>query len=104
MPCSEPSHWREIELGASNVPHLLKRWTVDDYLKMVEVGILDSSDKVELIFGVIYYKMDHCGLEHPKTYRWTVAQYRQLIKHGILTENQPTELLFGEICRKLDTV
>ena len=30
-----------------------KKFTISDYYKMVEVGILDTSDKVELIYGEI---------------------------------------------------
>ncbi|MFN3561175.1 MAG: Uma2 family endonuclease [Chloroherpetonaceae bacterium] len=41
-----------------------RRWTVREYLKMAECGVLSSDEKLELIDGEIYKKMSPVGLPH----------------------------------------
>ena len=46
--------------------NLRRHWTVDDYHKMIEVGILDEQDKVELIGGMVV-EMSAKGRRHNRT-------------------------------------
>lgn len=45
------------------IPALLRQWTVDDYARMREAGILTEDDRVELIEGAIY-RMSPIGPLH----------------------------------------
>src|SRR4051812_8054697 len=37
--------------------HSLRRFSVDEYHRMIETGILDDTDKVELLNGYVVFKM-----------------------------------------------
>jgi Uma2 family endonuclease len=41
-----------------------RRWTVAEYLRMAEYGVLSPDEKLELIDGEIYKKMSPVGLPH----------------------------------------
>jgi Uma2 family endonuclease len=64
------------------------RFTVDEYERMAEVGIIPSRP-VELIDGQV--------VVGGRPWRFTVRDYHRLAETGILTEDQRVELIEGEI-------
>lgn len=79
-----------------------RRFTTDQYKRMIEVGILSEGDAVELIEGKILKKggpgMDlHSLFGDPGAYAFTRAQYEKMAEEGILGEDDPVELIEGEI-------
>src|SRR4051812_24304055 len=82
----------------------MRRWTVDEYHRMQEAGLLVEGEKVELIHGWIIAK-------HPDVYdesrdwnrkkpdlppswemrRWSVDEYHRLIDIGILSPEDKVE-------------
>jgi hypothetical protein len=76
------------------------RFTVDQYHRMIEAGVLDEGDAVELLEGVVAHKGRwRDGGVVP--YHFTVDQYHQMIAAGILTEDDGVELIEGEIVPKM---
>ena len=67
-----------------------RRFNVDDYYKMGELGILPEGG-CELLNGVVYMK----GVGGP--WRFSVDDYYKMAEAGILTEGERLELLNGEI-------
>ncbi|MFQ3607266.1 MAG: Uma2 family endonuclease [Chloroherpetonaceae bacterium] len=57
-----------------------RRWTADEYLKMAELGILASGERLELIDGEIYKKMSPVGLPH----YWCVNRLNRLFHTKLL--------------------
>ena len=68
-----------------------RRFTVDEYFRMGEFGIL-SEGGVELIDGEVVEKNAR-GTPHV----WTVDEYVQLGQAGIISDEERTELIDGEI-------
>ncbi|MEJ7653581.1 MAG: Uma2 family endonuclease [Chloroflexia bacterium] len=58
-----------------------RRWTVDDYHKMIEAGILDEWDKVELIGGEVV-EMSAKGRRHS----WSLMALNQALQAQLLPE------------------
>lgn len=79
--------------ASSNRPR--RKFTVDEYERMIDLGILNQGHRVELIRGVVVIK----GVGKP--YRFTVEEYEQLVKQGMLTEDDRAELIRGEIVTKM---
>jgi Uma2 family endonuclease len=82
------------------------RFTVDDYHRMTDLGILTEDHPVELIHGEVIYKADSRSPEvhHTPTaerYRFTVDEYERLVETGILTEEDRVELIHGEVVTKM---
>ena len=70
-------------------PH---RWTVADYHKMVEVGLLDEGDRVELIDGVVV-EMSPIGSLHAETVRAiTRLLYGAAATRAQISVQDPVEL------------
>ncbi len=67
-----------------------RRFNVDEYYKMGELGILPEGG-CELLGGVVYMK----GVGGP--WRFTVDDYYKMAEAGILTDDERVELLNGEI-------
>ncbi|WP_459556027.1 Uma2 family endonuclease [Lacunimicrobium album] len=67
------------------------RFSIEEFLKLYEVGILPPDFKAELIDGEII------ELYHAVPYRFSIENYIQLYESGILHEDLRTELLDGEI-------
>ena len=67
-----------------------RRFNVDEYYKMGELGILPEGG-CELLDGVVYMK----GVGGP--WRFSVDDYYKMAEAGILTEDERLELLNGEI-------
>jgi Uma2 family endonuclease len=82
------------------------RFTVDDYHRMIDLGILTRNHHVELIRGEVLYHADYRSPEFHYTatserYRFTVDEYERLTAAGILTEDDRVELIHGELVRKM---
>ena len=68
----------------------IRRFNVDEYYKMGEIGILPEGG-CELLGGVVYMK----GVDKP--WRFTVDDYYAMAEAGILTHDERVELVNGEI-------
>ena len=68
----------------------IRRFNVDEYYKMAEIGILPEGG-CELLGGVVYMK----GVDRP--WRFTVDDYYAMAEAGILTHDERVELVNGEI-------
>src|SRR5437588_692762 len=82
------------------------RFTVDDYHRMIDLGIMTKNHHVELIDGEVLYHADYRSPEFHYTatierYRFTVDEYERLIEAGILTEDDRVELIHGELVKKM---
>lgn len=70
-----------------------RRFNVEEYYRMAEVGILGEDDYVELIEGQIIDKSSQpIGRR-----RFTVEEYYRMAEAGILREDERVELIEGEI-------
>ncbi len=78
-----------------------RRFSLAEYEKMIELGILTARDKCELIRGKILEKNWEGDSAYPPYHRFSLSQYEQLIEFGILTENDRVELIRGEIVEKM---
>src|SRR5262245_21803360 len=78
----------------------LRRWSVDEYNRMIQAGVLKESEPVELLEGWILYKIPR-GADTPTLRRWTVDEYRRLIEIGVLQESERVELLEGWIVQQM---
>lgn len=61
---------------ALNVEVTRRRFTVDEYARMVEIGILGQDDRVELVHGEIVEKMP-IGIRHTACVAWLHATFIQ---------------------------
>lgn len=89
------------------------RFSVAQYYRMIELGILDDNDKVELLEGYIVLKASQVlpmtqTAARPVTYgldasiaRFSVARYQRMIEAGILDANDQVELLEGYVVLKM---
>lgn len=68
-------------------------FTVDEYYRMAEAGILSEDDRVELIKGEVVERAPVAG--RPRLF--TVDEYHRMAEVGILTEDDRVELIEGEI-------
>ena len=59
--------------------NLLRPWTINDYEQMLETGILQSDESVELITGQIIRKMSPQGSPHAAAIRRTDSLFKQFI-------------------------
>src|SRR5713101_3677570 len=94
------------------IPKLpLRRFSVDEYHRMIQSGILTEDDPVELLDGLIVTK-SHAATEDEfvlptdrdgkllvafplPIHKFTLAQYHRMIPAGVLLEGGPEELLDG---------
>jgi Uma2 family endonuclease len=101
---------------ASELPPLpIYRFSVDQYHRLVDVGVLAANDPVELLEGLIVIK--GCSTLAPAiavrpapfgntkavlpVRRFTVAEYHRMIARGILTKDDRVELLEGWLVQKM---
>ena len=68
-----------------------RRFNVDEYYKMAEIGILPWGGGYELVDGIV------CLQGHGTPRRFTVDEYYKMAEAGILTHDERLELLNGEI-------
>jgi Uma2 family endonuclease len=73
-----------------------KRWTVEEYHRMIEQGFFSEDDRVELLFGQIL-PMTPVGIFHASTVDHTVHLCRSLdpAQYIIRVQNPITDLLSG---------
>ena len=69
----------------------IRRFNVDEYYKMAEIGILPWGGGYELIDGVV------CLQGHGTPRRFTVDEYYKMAEAGILSQDERVELVNGEI-------
>jgi Uma2 family endonuclease len=77
-----------------------RKWSVDEYHRMIEAGILKESEPVELLEGWISYLVPR-GAPAPELRRWTVDEYYRLLDIGVLGEDERVELLEGWIVQQM---
>ncbi len=78
-----------------------RRFSLAEYEKMIEVGILTEQDHVELIRGEILEKIYVAGSRVRPHHRFSFDNYKQMIESGILTEQDRCELIRGEVVEKM---
>jgi Uma2 family endonuclease len=79
-----------------------RKVTVDEYDRMIELGILTENHPVELIRGTVVYKSGYgpraqANGPRMQPYRFTVDEYHRMIDAGILHEDERVELIHGEL-------
>ncbi len=65
----------------------LRLWTVDEYYRMVETGILDSQERVELVEGQVI-RMAAKGIAHVISVRPTQKLLEKLLGKQVLVWTQ----------------
>lgn len=70
-------------------------FTVEEYHRMAEAGILHEDDHVELIEGELTWKYGEKAEERKRLF--SADEYRRLPRAGILGEDDRVELIEGEI-------
>jgi Uma2 family endonuclease len=85
-------------------PHSLPlhQFSSDDYLKLIEAGILGPWTKVELINGVVVCKFDDDSRPHAEPHSLTLHQfsndeYLRMVEIGVLGPSDKVELIDGII-------
>lgn len=92
MPLTLPDAERPSVLD--DPPYEWHRFTVDEYHRMAETGIIGYDENLELLHGLIVekYTPGHLRL-------FTVDEYEAMLDAGILRSGEPVELLQGEIIK-----
>ena len=86
-----------------------RRFTVAEYRRMAELGILEWEEGVELLGGYIVRKGLHRSSplrpvgrpQWASLRRFTVPEYHAMIAAGILADGEPVELLEGVVVAKM---
>jgi Uma2 family endonuclease len=86
-----------------------RRFTIEEYDRLIDAGILGPDDKVELLDGYILLKMDH--VDPPPAdgpfpeWRWlrrfSTGEYQRMIELGILRPEERLERLDGYLVCKM---
>jgi Uma2 family endonuclease len=85
----------------------LRRFTVDEYHRMIDLRILREGEPVELLEGWIAYMPEYVPREllgkgaKARLRRFTVAEYQRMIRNGIIREGERCELLEGWVVEKM---
>ncbi|WP_041237856.1 Uma2 family endonuclease [Gloeothece citriformis] len=66
----------------------VRLWTVEEYYRMAEVGILQPDERVELIAGKIYQKMSPQGTPHAVTITLVRRVFAQGLGETVLIRTQ----------------
>lgn len=101
----------EREFGWLNLfPELngTRRFSSAEYHKMIDAGILGTSDHVEMLDGYVVYKPDYVDLptntlfpEWRMLRRWTVTDLQHMVQIGVIGEDERVELLDGYLVPKM---
>jgi hypothetical protein len=84
------------QVPAADSPPLLYRFSVEQYEKMIETGVLTSEDRVELIEGIVIQKMTQHP-PHATAIDYTADVLRPLLPGGWrLREQKPIKLSDSE--------
>lgn len=86
-----------------------RQFTVGEYHRLIDTGILGKYDKVELLEGYVVYKADYPELQPTDTafpqWRalrpWTSAEYHKMLDLGIIDREEKLELLDGYLVLKM---
>ncbi len=86
-----------------------RRFTVSEYHRLIDAGILGKYDKVELLDGYVVYKADYPELQPTDTAfpewralrQWSSAEYHRMFDLGILARDEKLELLDGYLVVKM---
>lgn len=85
-----------------------RQFTPAEYHRLVGAGVLDTSDKVELLDGFVIYKADHVDLPSDGPFpqwrllrRWTTAEYHRMVELGVIGSDERLELLDGYLVLKM---
>jgi Uma2 family endonuclease len=86
-----------------------RRFTSDEYHRLIDAGILGPGDKVELLDGHIMFKADYPELTPADAafpeWRWlrpfTSDEYHQMITLGVIGEDEKVELIEGYLVLKM---
>src|SRR5947209_2791475 len=85
-----------------------RRFTVNEYHRMIDGGVLAEGEPVELLEGYVVYKLDHvtppAGGPFPAWWclrRWTPEEYHRMADLGILGPDEKVELLDGYVVPKM---
>ena len=106
------------ETGAVKPGVRLHHFTIDEYRRMGEAGVLSKGDPVELLDGYLFIKLDSgppydvplgiphesfAGREVPQfpQRKFTVREYRRLMEAGIFHPALRTELVEGWVIDKM---
>ena len=93
--------------SSANPPHTLLatvggqpeyRFSVDQYHRMIDAGVLTRAHHVQLIEGLVidFDCMDE-SRPHGETYRFSVDQYHRMIEAGVLTRDDRVQLIEGKV-------
>lgn len=83
-------------MQTTETPLTLRLFTVHDYHRMAEAGILHPDERVELLEGQVLLKYTNA---EPRL--WTVAEYYRMAEVGILHPDERVELIEGQIITKM---
>jgi Uma2 family endonuclease len=86
-----------------------RRFTSEEYLRLIDAGILGPDDKVELLGGYILLKPDHVdppAADGPfPEWRWlrrfSAGEYHRMIDLGVIGEDEKLERLDGYLVLKM---
>ena len=86
-----------------------RRFTVEEYHRLIDADILGPGDPVELLDGYVLLKPDHvappsAGGPFPRwrwLRRWSLAEYHRMVELGVLTPEDKVELLDGYLALKM---
>jgi Uma2 family endonuclease len=86
-----------------------RRFTSEEYHRLIDAGILGADDHVELLDGYVLLKMDYVDPppadgpfpEWRWLRRWSTGDYHRMIKLGILRADEKLELLDGYLVLKM---
>jgi Uma2 family endonuclease len=85
-----------------------RQFTSAEYHRLIEAGVLDAADKVELLDGFVIYKADHVDLPTGGPFpqwrllrRWTTEEYRRMVELGVIGTDERLELLDGYLVLKM---
>ena len=84
-----------------NLRQKSKTFVVDEYIKMVELGVLDSDDRVELIDGVIT-KMAPTGRPHGRRTHRIARMFGRIVSEDVEISVQSTIRLNDQIAPEPD--
>ena len=78
-----------------------RRFSLDEYERMVSCGILTKQHRVELIRGENLEKIWVSGSRFRPHHQFSLEDFERMIEVGILTEQDRCELIRGDIIEKM---
>lgn len=78
-----------MSLHLESFPAHIRRWSIDDFDKLVEIGLI-AMRGYELMDGIVY---NTSGVPR----RWSLRDYEQMVNAGLLTWEQHAELVDGYV-------